>query len=544
MESAMNKKLLVGAAGAAILAVGTVAVFARGASASATGDYAFETAKVERGDVARIVSASGAVQPLTKVDVGSEVSGKITEIMVDFNSPVARNQVLAQIDPQTFITAVNSARASLLQAEASVATSRSAVERAIVNLDVAEKAFNRQQALFAEQAISQSAWELADQQYKYAKLDLDNNRSALKSAEAGLVRARATLEESELRLERTKILSPIDGIVITREVEVGQTVQSSQQVAKFFTIAQDLSQIQIEASVVESDIGGIDDGDPAVFTVDAFPGQRFQGQVVQVRKQGVEAANVVTYTVVISARNPNGVLLPGMTANVEITADRAEDVLRIAYDATRFQPPKDLAEKLNAAEGAAGGQSGGGSAGPQMAGMGGGGRGPGGGQGRGPGGFGGGPGAMNELLTEMGIDSARVEKISAEMRAEMERNRAAMAPAQASGSPLGAGGFGPPQSIVQQQQMQEMRQKMQAAQEAIMRRNLSPEEFADYASRRAEMQSQKRAPVYVLDAAGELKRETLTIGISDGSFAEIIRGAEEGDAFVVRATSTKAAKKP
>lgn len=541
----MNKKLLVGIAGAAILAVGTVAVFARGASAGAVSDYAFETAKVERGDVARIVSASGAVQPLTKVDVGSEVSGKITEIMVDFNSPVTKNQVLAQIDPQTFITAVNSARASLLQAEATVATSRSAIERSIVNLDVAEKTFNRQRALFAEQAISQSAWELADQAYKYAKLDVDNNRSALKSAEAGLVRARATLEDSELRLERTKILSPIDGIVITRDVEVGQTVQSSQQVAKFFTIAQDLSQIQIEASVVESDIGGIDDDDAAVFTVDAFPGQRFQGQVVQVRKQGEEAANVVTYTVVIAARNPNGVLLPGMTANVEITADRAEDVLRIAYDATRFQPPKELAEKLNAAQAAAaGGQSGG----PQVAGMGGGqgggqGRGPGGGQGRG--GFGGGANQMNEMLSEMGVDAARVEKISTEMRTEMERNRAAMAPAgQQSASPLGGGGFGPPASMIQQQQMQEMRQKMQATQEAIMRRNLSAEEFAEYSSRRAEMQSQKRAPVYVVDEAGELKRETLTLGISDGDFAQVIRGAEEGDVFVVRATSAKAAKKP
>lgn len=554
----MNKKLMLGIAAIAIIGVGGAAFLARGASAGAKGDYTFETVKVERGDVARIVSASGAVQPLMKVDVGSEVSGKITDIYVDYNSPVQKNQILAQIDPETFVTAANSARASLLQAEAQVSTAKSAIERSRVNLDVAEKTYHRQQALFAEQAISQAAWEQADQQYKYAKLDVDNNAASLKSAEAGLVRARATLEEAALRLERTKIRSPIDGVVISRAVEVGQTVQSSMTVAKFFTIAQDLSQIQIEAAVVESDIGGIDDGDPVAFTVDAFPGQRFQGAVVQVRKQGAEQANVVTYTVVVSARNPNGILLPGMTANVEITADRATDVLRIAADATRFQPPRDLAEKLNAQQGGPGQGQGGATGGPTQGGatgasgqggareggqqVAGGGqqrRGPG-----GPGGFGGGANPTNEMLKEMGVDEARVQKISSEMQTEMERNRASMPQQQQQGgTPFGGGGFGPPASMVQQQQMQEMRQKMQASQEAVMRRNLSEDEFAEYNRRRAESQQQKRATVYVVDANGELKRETLTLGVSDGSFSQIIRGADEGDAFVTRAVNARAAKK-
>jgi HlyD family secretion protein len=555
----MNKKMLVGIAVAAIVVVGGVAVFARGGNSGKTGKYEYETAAVERGDVARVISASGAVQPRNKVDVGSEVSGKIVEIMVDFNSPVKKGEVLARIDPETFITQVNSARAALLQSQASVANAKSAVSRAEVNLDIAEKTYERQKKLFAEGAISQAAWEQADQAYTVAKIQLETEKASLKSAEAGLARSQATLEEQQLRLDRTKILSPIDGVILSRKVEVGQTVQSSQQVAQFFTIAQDLSEIQIEAAVVESDIGGIDDGDPAVFTVDAFPGERFQGRVVQVRQQGAEQANVVTYTVVVQARNQNGKLKPGMTANVEITADRASDVLRIAYDATRFQPPKEILEAMG---GAQSGQQGGGQGGQgfqggvqggqqvflQQGGEGGN-RGGEGGQGGNRGGnrggnFGpGGNNAMGEWLKEAGVDDARAQKIMSEMQAEMERARASMPmPQQPGGGGAviiggGGGGFGPPQSIIQQQQMQEMRAKMEQTRESVLRRNLSPEEYAAVEKHRIEMQSQKRVTVYKVNDKGELERQMLMIGISDGNYAQVMRGAEEGDKFVIRATA-------
>jgi HlyD family secretion protein len=532
----MNKKLLIGIAAAAIVAVGGIALTAKGGSGGKVGAYTYETAAVERGDVARIVSASGAVQPRQKTDVGSEVSGKILQLYADFNTVVKKDQVLAQIDPLSFINAVDQAKGRLLQSEATVANARNSIDRSEVALDIAKRTYDRQKALYAEQAISQAAWELADQQYKNALLQLDADKVSLKSAEAGLAQSKASLGDAELKLERTKIRSPIDGVVISRAVDVGQTVQSSMSVAKFFTIAEDLSQIQIEAAVVESDIGGIDEGDPVVFTVDAFPGERFQGVVQQVRKLGTESANVVTYTVVVAARNPNGKLLPGMTANVEITADRATNVLRIAYDATRFQPPKDVQEKLNAEAEAKGGAAPSG-AGPSAAS----GSGQGGGQ-RGPGGPGGRGNPANEILKEIGIDDARVQKISAEMQGEIERMRASM-PAQQGGSPLGGGGFGPPPGIAQQAAMQEMRQKMQQTTEAVMRRNLSQEEFDAYTKQRAQMQTQKRVPVYTIDDKGQLARETLTIGVSDGNFAEVIRGAKEGDKFVVRSVSTKAKKK-
>ncbi|MBU6319371.1 MAG: efflux RND transporter periplasmic adaptor subunit [Alphaproteobacteria bacterium] len=539
----MDWKQIIRSPRSAIFGLGAVAVTIGAAvlvtnslkGASPSGQVSFETAKVDRGDVARIVTASGAVQPLDKVDVGSEVSGKITELFVDFNARVRKNQVLAQIDPQTFRTAVESARARLLQSEAAVATARTSIERSKVKLDVMEKTYNRQKALFAEQAISQAAWEQAESDYAFAKLDVENNEVALQSAKAGLAQSRASLDEAEFRLSRTKIISPIDGVVINREVNVGQTVQSSMNVAKFFTIANDLSQMQIEAAVVESDIGGIDEGDRASFTVDAFPGETFQGVVRQVRPRGEERANVVTYTVVVSAPNPTGKLMPGMTANVEITADRVENVLRVATDVTRYNPPKEILAALEAAEGGndgasarRGGQEGVGPGGPRGFGGSGGGR-------------RGGP-PTGEWLKEIGVDDARIEKINAEMRTEMQKMQASMPRREAQSGPAGlTGGGGPPAALFQQADMQAFRQKMMASQDAVMRRNLSEEEFNEFKKRRSSQQSQKRAAVYVLDAEGQLKRQMLVLGISDGTFTEVLRGAEEGQEFVIR---TKAEDKP
>lgn len=535
----MNRKLLVGIAGAVLLAIGVAAVTLGGGAGAATGKYVYETVKVDRGDVARVITASGAVQPREKVEVGSEVSGKITAIYVDFNDRVKKNQVLAQVDPETFQNTLDQNRARLLQAQAAVDNSRASLARARLDLETQTKAYERTKVLYAEGATSTQAMEQAEQAYKNAQLAVQAEEVSLKSALAGLETARATVQDSVTKLERTKIRSPIDGVILSREVEVGQTVQSSQSIAKFFTVAADLSQIEIEANVVESDIGGIDNGDPVVFTVDAFPGERFQGSVVQVRQLGKESANVVTYTVVINARNPNGRLLPGMTANVEITADRVTDVLRISDDATRFTPPKEIAEAMRAADEAAGGgqQRQGGQ---PVAG------GPGGGQrGFGPGG----QGQLQEIFRTAGVDEDRAEKIMAEMRTEMQKAMESLGggqrPGQAQPGPsviVGGGGFGPPPSIMQQQQSSERFARMQQIQEAVFRRNLNAEEYAAVAKARSEAQTQKRVTVYKINDKGELERVQLVLGLSDGDNAQIIRGANEGDAFVVRATAADKAQ--
>jgi HlyD family secretion protein len=594
----MNKKLLAGIAGAAIVVIGGAAFMFRGASAS-TGKYDYQTVAVERGVVARVVSASGAVQPREKVPVGSEVSGKIVEVLVDYNDTVKKGQVLAVVDPETFQNTLAQNRARLQQSQASVANSHSSIDRAKAALVVAESNYKRQKSLFAEGAISQQAWEQADQTYTNAKLSLQSEEVSLKSTLAGLETARAQVQDSVTKLERTNIRSPMDGIIIDRKVDVGQTVQSSQQVATLFQVAADLSQIEIEAAVVESDIGGIDPGDPVRFTVDAFPGDNFRGEVVQVRKLGAEQANVVTYTVVVNAQNQNGKLLPGMTANVEITADRAENVLRIAYDATRFQPPKEILEAMGmgagnrgpggggqggfpgggqgfpgGGQGGQGGQGGaqianfpgggegnrgggqtaqgGGNRGGGQAGQQGGNRGGQGGQGGqggnrgqgGPGGFGGFGGQnnpMGEWLKAAGVDDTRAQKIMSEMQVEMERAMASMPMPQQQQQggilPGGGGGFGPPPNMVQQQQMQERRAKMMATQDAVLKRNLSEEELAAVNKSRIEMQSQKRATVWALNDKGQPEPRQIMIGLNDGSFSQVLRGAEEGDKFIVRATA-------
>jgi HlyD family secretion protein len=541
----MNKKLLVGIAGAVIVAIAAGALLLGGTGNAAPGKYTYETVKIDKGDVARVVTASGAVNPREKVEVGSEVSGKVTAIFVDFNDVVKKNQVLAQVDPETFQNTLDQNRARLQQAQASVDSTRASISRAKLDLETQGKTYERTKVLFNEGATSKADWEQAEQAYKNAQLDVTTQEVSLKSAFAGLETARATVQDSITKLERTKIRSPIDGVILSRDVEVGQTVQSAQSVAKFFTVAADLSQIEIEANVVESDIGGINIGDPVAFTVDAFAGERFQGSVVQVRQLGTETANVVTYTVVINARNPNGRLLPGMTANVEITADKVSDVLRVDYDATRFQPPKEVLAAMNAAAPATGGGAqgaGGQGAGGQGAGGPGGQGGPRGGGGPGGGrGFGGGQ-QFGEILKTAGVDDARAEKIMAELRTEMQAAMEGMGPRQPQGqggSSVGGAGFGgPPPSIQQQQQSSERFAKVQQIQESVFRKNLNAAEYDAVAKARSEMQSQKRVTVYKLDAKGELEKAQLTIGLSDGENAQIIRGAKEGDVFVVRSTST------
>jgi HlyD family secretion protein len=229
----------------------------------------------------------------------------------------------------------------------------------------------------------------------------------------------------------------------------------------------------------------------------------------------------------VRAPNPSGKLLPGMTANAEITSDRARNVLRIAYDATRFQPPKEILEAMGGPGGGQGGQRGGQ-------------RGPGGPGGPG-GGFGpGGNNPMGEWLKEAGVDAPRAQKIMAEMQTEMERMRASMPMPQQQGGAqiIGGGGFGgPPPSIVQQQQMQEMRAKMEQTREKVLRANLKPDEYATVEKHRVESQSQKRVTVYKLNEKGELERHMLMIGLSDGNFAQVVRGAEIGDKFVVRSAA-------
>ncbi len=311
----------------------------------------YRTAKIERGNLQATVSASGAVNPVTQVSVGTQVSGQIKELYVDFNSEVKAGQLIAVIDPETFEYRVRSAqadvdaaRAAVLTAQANIAASNAGVSRAQVDIDEAKRDFERKQSLVEKQFIAQSEADKAralvnttSEQMKSAQAQLGVTQAQIKSAQANVAQRESTLAQARIDLARTKITSPVNGIVIKRAIEKGQTVAASLQSPELFVIAQNLQDMQVDASIDESDVGRIRTGQKASFTVDAFPGQTFDGEVKQVRKAAQNVANVVTYVAVVAFTNTGGRLLPGMTANVRVVTDLRENVLKVPNAALRVK---------------------------------------------------------------------------------------------------------------------------------------------------------------------------------------------------------------
>lgn len=284
----------------------------------------YRTALISVGSVSRQIVASGSVNPVVTVQVGAFVSGNIQALACDFNTRVRRGQVCATIDPRPYQLTVDQDRAAL-------GASRAQLTRDRASLAYAETAYKRDLELIAVDSISHDAVDnalnLRDQ--AHAQVDLD----------AATVRQRqAALSAAQVNLEYTKISSPVDGTVVSRNVNVGQTVAASFQTPTLFLIAQDLTKMQVDANVSESDIGGVAMGAPATFTVDAYPGRRFAGRVTQVRKAPLSVQNVITYDVVIAADNPQLLLMPGMTATTSIVISRRDGVLRVPVQALHYSP--------------------------------------------------------------------------------------------------------------------------------------------------------------------------------------------------------------
>jgi HlyD family secretion protein len=284
-----------------------------------------KTAKIDRGAVVARVTATGTLSARVTVQVGSQVSGRIQEIFVDFNSPVKKGQVLAKIDPRVFEATVRKARAAHGQAKANVI-------KAKANAEQAERAFARAKSLQEQGLLGQADFEIAQTAVGTARADIAVAESALESASA-------TLNEAQVNLGFTTISSPIDGTVISRAIDVGQTVAASLQSPVLFTLAEDLRRIQVDTFVAEGDVGKIAAGMDATFTVDAFPGRRFQGSVREVRNAAQTVQNVVTYDAVIDVANEGLELRPGMTANVTFVWAKKEGVLRVPNAALRFRMP-------------------------------------------------------------------------------------------------------------------------------------------------------------------------------------------------------------
>lgn len=346
----------------------------------------YRTAVVERGPVVATVSATGTLNAVITVQVGSQVSGQIKQLLADFNSTVKKRQLIARIDPESFEAKVNEAKAEVDSAQAMVLNQEAAVEKARADVDnlraaVANARANTAKAevavvdatrdlarkvdLLSRQLIAQSDKDSAQTTHDSARAQLDASRAqeraaessvraglaAGRVAEAQLAAARATLKQkraalaqAQVDLDRTSIYAPVDGVVVSRNVDVGQTVAASLQAPVLFTIAQDLTRMQVDTNVDEADVGRIRVGEQATFTVDSYPTETFTGEVNQIRKAPQVLQNVVTYDVVIYVRNSAQKLLPGMTANVRIITDSKPSVVKIPNAALRFRPPGAEAE--------------------------------------------------------------------------------------------------------------------------------------------------------------------------------------------------------
>jgi len=508
---------------------------------------------VSRGPIVKQVSSSGTLQPLVTVDVGSEVSGQIKDVYVDFDDHVTQGQLLAILDPQTFATRLESGNADLLSARQGVNSAQANLEQTRANARVSEEDFLRTKALFDRGIVAKQALDKAQAQLDSSRAQIRVQEASVKSAEARVIQSSASVKSQTIDVGRTKIYSPITGVVVDRKIDPGQTVAASMNAPTLFKIAQDLSKLELKILVDEADIGSVKQGQFVNFTVDAFPDRRFRGTITQVRKQPETQSNVVAYVVIAEADNPEGTLLPGMTANAEITLERYENVMRVPNASLRWVPEEMQQPTLAGPAGAPagrGGFGGGGFGGPPGGGGGGFGGPPGGGGGRGGGGGGGqgfggpgggggaaaggrggaggqrggrGGGAMNMTLYDQldltADQTVKIEKILADVRKEMREDqiKALQNPAAVDRE-------------AQQNKMRERNEAVQTKVDAIL--------TAAQKAKRQQIQSGQLGPqpqrgqVYVL-RAGKPVRVGVIVGPTNGTLTAVQGKFAEGDQVII-----------
>ena len=317
-----RKLLLVGAI-AAVLLLG-LAYFGLRDGAK---ENPYITAPVQQGEIVQVVTATGTLQAVITVQVGSQVSGTISKLNADFNSKVKQGEIVAQLDQDKFRAAVEQAKANVVSSQANTAKAKVAVEDA-------KRTLERNRELRKRELVAQSDLDAAETAFESALAQLKVNQAQIELA-------KAALEQAQVDLNHTVITSPVDGIVVSRNVDVGQTVAASLQAPVLFLIANDLSKMQVDTNVSEGDVGNVWVDQDTEFTVDAYPTRRFEGKVSQVRNAPIMVQNVVTYDAVVGVDNKDLLLKPGMTANVRFFVSRKESVLKIPNSALRFRPPED-----------------------------------------------------------------------------------------------------------------------------------------------------------------------------------------------------------
>ncbi len=456
-----------------------------------------ETAVIDTGDIKRIVATSGSVRPLITVEVGSQVSGQIKEILVDFNTEVGKDQLLAVIDPQTFESRVLQSGADFRVASSNVIVQQANIDRAKANLRRARLEYKRAEPLAKKGTLSISELDTAVAAFDSAKAELTMAKAQLENALAARDQRQASLKSAEIDLERTKIRSPIDGVVIKRAVDQGQTVAASLSSPVLFDIAQNLTEIQIEANVDEADIGNVNDGDDATFSVDAFPNSEFSGQVKQVRLAPNESNNVVTYTVIITAQNPAQKLLPGMTAIVEIVTGKSENVLRVPNDAVRFKPASgsELAKKATATQDGNGGV---GHAGPRRV-----------------------P-DIDQLKSSLKLDDSQARTIEAALKEVFAGMRVQF------------------QAVTADGDRRAVREQMTQRISAVFKKNLTQEQFKQYQQTRRQASETRSGQIWIQSEDGEINPVAVKFGINDDKYTQIFsKHVKQGDAVITRIRHVK-----
>ena len=468
--------------GGVIVLVAIAYGYSRLNTGQSAASYRLET--VERGTIEKTISSTGRVKPVMTVDIGSQVSGQISEVLVDFNSKVMAGEVIAKIDAAPFEARVQVARADLAFAEANIDMQTAALEELQAELlgsqailaELAED-LERQQSLFERKVIPESTVDHAVARHVQAMAKVASIQARMKKQQAQIRTAHANvashggkLLQAELELEHTLIRSPVDGIVINRA-----TVAASLQAPVLFTLAQDLRQIHLEVSVDEADIGGITEGQQARFSVDAYPDRVSKGEVVQIRKQPIEVSGVVTYVVIVGTQNLDQSLMPGMTASVEIVLGERQDALKVSSQALRFKPPGF--KRLDSGASARGGGR------ERMRAM------------------------IKNLSQKLQLSEAQlssVQSIYAEMGQSIRGLREA-----------GMGG----------DEFREAIRQLRAQAAQRVEKLLESDQKKRYRLMRAEEKSSsyRRANVWVLDG-GEPVAVGITVGISDSTHTEIVRG--------------------
>ena len=463
---------------------------------SEAAEGAWRTVQVDRGDIRVAISSTGTLSATSTVSVGSQVSGQVTEVLVDFNDPVKKNQVIARIDPSTY-------EAQIAQGSAQIDGARASLVQAQATLRNAQLDYDRKSDLGSRQLVARGDVDLA-------RAALDQARASVASAQAQIQQQTASTQTTRINLGRTVIRSPVDGVVLTRTIEPGQTVAASLQAPELFTIAEDLAKMKIELAVDEADIGQVKVGQGVSFTVDAFPDRQFRGTVEQVRLSATTTSNVVTYPVVVAVDNSDGTLLPGLTVNAEIEVSKRDDVLRISNAALRYKPADSATPQQAAPIAMRGG------------------------------------GIIDDLartVAQLKVDPQQQAAFDAAVASIRERQAARQAAAKAGGGNSMFGGGGP--RVVSSgsggDMQAQMRQRMLERYQqdfAAFRASLDEAQHKQWDAAVSALTSARRAPLYKL-VDGKPQQVQVRIGASDGTYTEISGDIKQGDAIITGERATQ-----